>query len=96
MAMQLKTATCKIEFVASQGVLITNSDKQILIHALLKKKFDYLGVLPDVELSKIKNAQGIYSDIDIILTTHIHDDHFNAELNGNHFANNTKARFLAS
>lgn len=91
----LKPKPIEIQYLANQGVLIKGSSRQILIDGAFKKEFDYLDALPDTELSKIENAQDNYSDIDIILTTHIHGDHFNAQLNGNHILNNKKARFLA-
>lgn len=90
-----KPKPIQIQYLANHGVLITSSDKQILIDGAFKKEFDYLDVLPDPELSKIENAQDNYSTIDVILTTHIHGDHFNAELNGNHLINNKKAKFIA-
>lgn len=81
--------------MANQGVLIKGKDKQVLIDGAFKKEFEYLDVLPDTELSKIENAQSNYNSIDLILATHVHGDHFNAELTGKHLTHNKQTEFIA-
>ncbi|TJY37818.1 MBL fold metallo-hydrolase [Pontimicrobium aquaticum] len=85
----------KIKYLANEGVLIKSKSTQILIDALFKKEFDFLDVLPNSELDIIEKAKASYGSIDIVLATHLHGDHFNPHLVGNHLLNNKEAIFLA-
>jgi len=85
----------KIQYLANEGVLIKSKSTQILVDAVFKKEFNFLDVLPSTELDKIENAKAEYNAIDIILATHLHGDHFNPHLVGNHLLNNSEAIFLA-
>lgn len=84
----------EIQYLANQGVLVTSGNTQILIDAAFQREFEYLDVLPDAELAKIENAESPYDQVDIILATHIHGDHFNADIIGKHLMRNKKAIFL--
>ncbi|WP_347922928.1 MBL fold metallo-hydrolase [Pontimicrobium sp. SW4] len=84
----------KIQYLANEGVLVKYENTEILIDAIFDKEFDYLDVLPDNQLEKLKKAEAPYSNVDIVLSTHLHGDHFNAQLVGHHLKYNTKARFL--
>jgi L-ascorbate metabolism protein UlaG (beta-lactamase superfamily) len=84
----------EIQYLANEGLLIKSDSKQILIDATFNKEFEHLDVLPDTELDKIKNAESNYKSIDIILATHLHGDHFNAEITGSHLLVNKKTMFL--
>jgi len=84
----------EIQYLANEGVLIKAKNTQILIDATFNKEFDYLDVLSNSELTKIENAEAQYKSIDIILATHLHGDHFNAKITGNHLTHNSIALFL--
>ena len=84
----------EIQYLANEGILIKGTNTQLLIDATFKKEFDYLDVLPDSELEKIENAVSPYDNINLILATHVHGDHFNAELTGEHLELNQEALFL--
>ncbi len=84
----------EIQYLANEGILIKTDETQILVDAIFKKEFDYLDVLPDAELKKIEEAEDPYKSIDIILFTHLHGDHFNAQITGKHLTINKKALFF--
>ena len=90
----IKAQEIEIQYLANEGVLIKSQHKKILIDAIFKMEFDYLDVLPDDQLSKIGSAQAPYKSVDLILATHIHGDHFNAQLVGGHLLANKKTSFL--
>lgn len=90
----LRAQKIEIQYLANQGVLIKSADAQILIDAVFEKEFEYLDVLPEAELSKIKDAKSPYDAIDLILATHVHGDHFNANMVGGHLMQNKKTLFL--
>jgi L-ascorbate metabolism protein UlaG (beta-lactamase superfamily) len=84
----------EIEYLANECVLIKAENSLVIIDGVFKRKFDYLDVLSDEELSKIERAKNPYESIDFILATHFHGDHFNAELVGEHLLNNINCTFL--
>ena len=89
-----KAQNVEIQYLANEGVLIKSANTQILIDAIFNKEFDYLDVLPDSELTKIENAEAQYKSIDIILATHLHGDHFNAQIVGKHLIANKSTLFF--
>uniref|UniRef100_UPI00404A849B MBL fold metallo-hydrolase n=1 Tax=Fulvivirga sp. TaxID=1931237 RepID=UPI00404A849B len=89
-----QTPKVEIQYLANEGVLIKAGNKELLIDAAFQKEFEYLDVLPDTELAKIKNAKSPYDGIDLILATHVHGDHFNANMVGEHLMQNKNALFL--
>ena len=84
----------EIEYLANEGVLIKAENLRVIIDGVFKREFDYLDVLSDEELLKIGKAKNPYESLDLILATHFHGDHFNAELVGEHLLNNTSCTFL--
>ena len=84
----------EIKYLANEGVLISAGNSRVIVDGIFKKEFDYLDVLPNEELAKIENATSPYTSIEIILVTHVHGDHFNAQLVGGHLLNNTNCKFL--
>jgi len=88
--------TTEIQYLVNEGVLIKSGVHKILIDAIFTKEFDYLDVLADSELEKFKTVKPPYKDIDLILTTHVHGDHFNARFIGEHIQANKKVKFLAT
>ena len=89
-----KTEEVEIIYMANEGVFIKTKNTKILIDTLFDKEFDFLDVLSLSERKKIENANAEYKSIDAILATHLHGDHFNAQLVGNHLLNNYNALFF--
>lgn len=89
-----KEESVEIQYLANQGVLVRSSGTQILVDATFMKVFSYLDALPKQEIANMANADSSYSDIDLILATHAHGDHFGAEIVGNHLTNNPEAWYF--
>lgn len=86
----------QIQFLANEGVLIKTENTEILVDAIFDKKFDYLDVLPESQLQKFEKAEAPFHNVDLILSTHLHGDHFNPRLVGSHLKYNPKALFLST
>ncbi len=84
----------KIQYLANEGIFIKSEKAQILIDAIFRKEFDHLDVLPDSLINRIDKALPPYDNINLILATHVHGDHFNAQVVGNHLMANEKTIFL--
>ena len=91
---QSRAQEVQIQYMANQGVWIKSQDKQILIDAVFDKEFEFLDVLPKTELELLDDAKPNYNEIDLILATHLHGDHFHPILTGNHLRANPKTEFF--
>lgn len=67
----------EIIYIANAGLLIKGLEKKILIDGIHSFKPYGFSPVPDRVLDEIINGQGVYKDIDYILFTHFHKDHFN-------------------
>jgi L-ascorbate metabolism protein UlaG (beta-lactamase superfamily) len=84
----------EITFVGNAGFLVAVGEKKILIDAL------YRGFAGDW-MSKdtrgaIRNAQPPFDNLDLILTTHSHSDHFDASIVMQHLQNDPTALFVST
>lgn len=90
----INSQNVEIQYLANDGIFVKTFNKKILIDALFEKEFDHLDVLPESELKKIEKAAYEFEDIDVILTTHYHGDHFNAQITGKHLKANNRTIFF--
>jgi len=83
-----------VTYIGNAGFLVTAGDKKILIDAIFK---GYKGFyeLPENIREKIKLGQPPFDDVDLLLVTHNHGDHYDAGLVREYLTNNPKA-LLAS
>lgn len=87
--------TVAITYLANEGFLIEAGSKKILIDAL----FDGEGINwchvngPDT-LAKLEQAEAPFDDIDLILATHRHPDHFSATTVKKHLAADEGSVFI--
>ena len=84
-----------VTFVGNAGFLITSGDKKILIDATFRGYKDVYELPPDIQ-EKIAKAQPPFDSIDVILATHAHGDHFNADLTIQHMKNNPNTIFAST
>ncbi|UCE17254.1 MAG: MBL fold metallo-hydrolase [Gemmatimonadota bacterium] len=85
----------EITYIANEGVLITSHETQILIDGLYRDGSPNYVDLPDDEQEKIETASPPYNSIDLVLSTHLHPDHFHAQSVGRHLLHNENAHFIA-
>ena len=85
----------RVTFVGNSGFLITAGDKKVLIDAFFEG-FPPEYTLPESVQSLLVNAQPPFDDIDLILASHAHDDHFSAAMIRQHMQNNPNAVFVST
>ncbi len=85
-----------ITYIANEGVLIAHEDSQVLIDGLHRPYRPAYAVLPTEERQHIETAQPPYDEIDVILVSHVHRDHFHADAVGRHLRHNANAILIAS
>lgn len=85
----------EVTYVGNAGFLIQIGEKKILIDALFKG-FEGGYQLPEQIQEKLMLAQAPFDDVDLILVTHAHGDHINANMVLQHMKNNPKAIFAST
>ena len=88
--------TVEINYIANEGVLISSGGKQVLIDGLHREYEPDYAFLPPAEREKIETAKAPFDQIDLILVSHRHLDHFHPESIGLHLQHNTKAQLVSS
>lgn len=83
----------RVTYLANMGVMLEGDGKTVVIDGVHRFYAADYAILPDAEQSALEGAEGRFADIDIIIATHQHGDHFHAEAVANHLAANPKARF---
>lgn len=88
--------TVEITYIANEGVLISSGGKQVLIDGLHREYGPEYAFLPAAEREKIETAKAPFDQIDLVLVSHRHLDHFHPESVGRHLQHNSKAVLVSS
>ncbi len=83
-----------ITYLQNDGVMISEGSKKVVIDAIFNFASGWIN-LPATENNKLINAQEPYNDIDLILITHNHGDHFSTSAVNTHLSNNPNAKLIA-
>jgi len=84
-----KSGQIRIVHIANQGYLIEIGDTKILIDAL------HTGVSTELR-AKMTSAEASFDNVDIILATQSHADHFSPDLVAKHMDKNKRAMFISN
>lgn len=90
----LEEAEVEITYICNAGFLISSKGKKILVDALFQGTNYGCPFAP--YMTAIKLAEPPFDGVDLVLVTHDHDDHFDAEITGTHLANNPKAVLVST
>jgi len=81
-----------ISFIGNEGVLISSPGRKVIIDAFFKRADEWGLIAPSVKtLNDISNAQSEFDNIDLLIVTHDHIDHYNPVILGNCLKNNKSA-----
>ncbi|MCH8034375.1 MAG: MBL fold metallo-hydrolase [Bacteroidetes bacterium] len=83
-----------ITYLQNDGVLITDGTKKVLIDAIFNPLSGWINLDP-AENSKLTNAQAPYDDVDLVLITHNHGDHYSISNVNTHMNNNSNGKVIA-
>lgn len=92
----MSQAAIDITYVGNEGFLIVAEDKKILVDALYGEGLPGYVIIPQEIREKMEKALPPFQDVDLILATHSHADHFDAQAVANHLLNNTHALFVST
>lgn len=87
--------TERIQYIANSGVLVEIGSKRILIDALTKSKIPMFKSTPEDIYQQLLNQEPPYDQIDFLLVTHQHSDHFDVERVLSFLKNSQKTKVIA-
>jgi L-ascorbate metabolism protein UlaG (beta-lactamase superfamily) len=87
-------STLDVTFIANCGFLLTDGNHKVLIDAIFSEGSGMFTTPPDEILLKERDAEEPFNNIDILLSTHYHADHINADYEAEHLLNDTLSRWL--
>jgi L-ascorbate metabolism protein UlaG (beta-lactamase superfamily) len=85
----------RVTFVGNSGFLVIVGNKKVLIDAFFEG-FPPEYTLPASIQDLLVNAKSPFDNVDLILATHNHADHFDAAMVRQHMQNNPKAIFIST
>jgi uncharacterized protein (TIGR02145 family) len=84
-----------VTYVANEGFLIEGAGKKVLVDAIFNNGYN-TSLTPSPELlDQLTGARGPFADVDLLLVSHTHGDHFNPELVTAHMRNNARCQLVA-
>ena len=83
-----------VTYLQNDGVLISDGTKKVLIDAVIYPLSGWINLDP-AENSKLTNAQAPYDDVDLVLITHNHGDHYSTSNVNTHMNNNPNGKVIA-
>mgnify|MGYP006278793741 CR=1 FL=1 len=87
----------EITYIANSGFLIEVQDKKILIDALFgREELSFCEIPKPETINRIIQARDIFENIDLVLATHNHRDHFHAPFVSEFLQNNKQVAFLST
>ena len=90
--------TCRVEasYLANEGVLLRSGDRKVLVDALFRKTMAPYRNHDSATLERLENAKGDFAGVDVVLATHRHADHFDAQSVARHLQHNPGAIFIVT
>lgn len=84
-----------VEYLANEGVLVTGGDIAVVIDGLFGEGLPEYPVVPAATRDSLEGAVGRFGEIDVVLVTHRHDDHFDPAAVTRHLDANPEAVLVA-
>jgi L-ascorbate metabolism protein UlaG (beta-lactamase superfamily) len=89
-------STIEVTFVANEGVMITTGSNKILIDALFDNPNPAYAAPPKEMLEGMEAGSPPFDDVDLVLVTHNHPDHFSPSFAARFMENNPNAVLVAA
>ena len=86
----------QLRYVANAGMLLSLEGRKFLIDAPIREGITPYATSPEHERRLLEAASPPYDNVDAILITHWHEDHFSAEAVAAHMSRNARAVFISS
>ncbi len=84
-----------IRYLGNEGVLVSHDDTKIMFDPFFHNAFGQYTLVPESIRNKLFSNLAPYNDIDVIMVTHAHEDHFDANDMLRYLRQNLKVKLLA-
>lgn len=95
-ALSSRQNTIEVTYIGNEGFLIEAGGMKILIDALYRKGVSGYVVHPQERRDAMEEARPPFHDVDLVLASHYHADHFDAAAVEAHLRNNPEAMFVST
>ena len=86
----------EVTYICNDGIMISNDEHTVLIDAVNTwGNLDGWARPGQSELQAVENGDGIYADIDVIMVTHNHGDHYDISAISNYLTNHPNTKLIA-
>lgn len=86
----------EISYLANEGFLVNVDGKKVLIDALFRGGVEGYALLSKANREKLEGASSPFDGVDLVLATHHHADHFDAQAVAAHLSRNPLALFIST
>ncbi len=86
----------EITYLANEGFLLTSANHKVLIDGLFREGVEGYAKLSPEWRETIETAQSPFDTVDLVLATHLHDDHFHALAVCRFLESNPLAEFVST
>lgn len=85
-----------VRYVANSGMLVTAAGRRFLIDAPIREGIAPYATSSAAERGLLEGARAPYADVDAILITHWHEDHFSPDAVAGHLSSNPRTLLISS
>jgi L-ascorbate metabolism protein UlaG (beta-lactamase superfamily) len=86
----------QVQYLGNEGFLIQVNGKKILIDALYGDGLEGYPVLPEKLRKRVEQAQEEFEDVNVVLASHHHSDHFDPKAVAEFLKNSSIAQFYST
>ena len=95
-AVQPGRMPCEVRYIANAGLLFTSGTTRLLVDALVRDGIPPYATPDAAERRRLEAAEPPFADVNAVLVTHWHEDHFSAEAVAAHLVRNPRAVLVSS
>ena len=85
----------EVTYIANEGFLIAVGEEKVLIDALQRNRFGFAST-PEVVLERMNAGRPPFDGIGLMIVSHAHADHFNADMVCGFLAHRTEVNLVSS
>ena len=89
-------ARLELLYLANEGVIVSDGGRRVAIDALFGDGLPDYPAVPAAERAALEGGRGDFGQIDLLLATHAHADHFDPAAVARHLAANPDALFVST
>ena len=89
-------AQLTVTYIANEGFLLEGGERKVLVDALFGPGISPYPTIPPALRPALEGASPPFDDVDVVLATHHHADHFDAGTVARHLRANPGARFIST